>query len=153
MIKLFTSYYANYKNIPKSYLCIGISRYCPEWFETNPPDNFFFTKSNFLAPSEELLNDIKSNSITQEEYKKRYVTELYTNLAKIGYNDLGKWARDLIVIWTQENVYDGIVFMCYERPEEFCHRHIFRNILNKICNIECKEYGVKETIEPNKALF
>lgn len=149
-MKLFTSYYANYRNIPKSYICIGISRVCPEWFADNSSlDNFMFIKSNFLAPSEELLNSYKNNSITQEDYKKQYVQQIYTLLNNsIGYKDLAQWIKDLIKTFSDK--YDGIVFMCYERPEEFCHRHILRNILNNVYNIECKEFGVIETKESKK---
>lgn len=153
-MKLFTSYYANYRNIPKSYLCIGISRVCPEWFANNDLDNFMFFKSNVLAPSESLLNRIKANQITQEQYKKEYVEKLYADIQKyFNCNDLGEWAKKMLECF-KDTQWDGIVLMCYERPEEFCHRHIIRNILNKIYHIDCKEYGAKEeNIEINKALF
>lgn len=154
-MKLFTSYYANYKNIPKSYLCIGISRVCPEWFANNDLDNFMFIKSNVLAPSESLLEKIKSNQISQEQYKKEYVEHLYISLKKyFNCDDLGEWAKRLIEDF-KDTEWEGVVLMCYERPEDFCHRHIIRNLLNKVYHIECKEYGIKEEVntETSKTLF
>ena len=139
-MKLFTSYYANYKNIPSNYLCIGISRVCPEWFANANLPNFIFIKSNFMAPSFDLLNDSLED---KEAYKRRYVTELYSNLSKLGYNDLKTWVNDLFKC-EAELGFDGIVFMCYEAPDKFCHRHIVRKILNNVYNIDCKEFGIEE---------
>ena len=58
MIRLYTSYYANMKNIPANYLMVGISQFCPDWLKDDAPDNFLFVRGNFLAPTKELLNDI-----------------------------------------------------------------------------------------------
>ena len=64
----YTSYYANYKNIPKDFLCVGISRFVPETFKYSNYNNFIWNKDNFLAPSIQLLSDIKNNKIDEDEY-------------------------------------------------------------------------------------
>ncbi len=147
-MKHFTSYYANYKNIPKNYLCIGISRKCPEWFANNSESlgNFLFVKNNFLAPSEKLLNGAKNGSIDISEYKKIYIEELfYRTTVEMKYKDIVDFINQIDSFYsTCSTPYDGLVFMCYESPHEFCHRHLFRRLLTNIYHIDCEEFGVKD---------
>ena len=57
--------------------------------------------------------------------------------------------------------WDAIVFMCYEKPSDFCHRHLFRRLLNNIYHIQCDEFGCKPyevwgykpEYQPSKELF
>ena len=88
MIKLYTSYYPNMKNIPANYLMVGISQFCPEWLKDVAPDNFLFVRGNFLAPTKELLNDIKSGNIDPSEYRKRY-EEQFDEFCKNYENNYG----------------------------------------------------------------
>lgn len=147
-MKHFTSYYANYKNIPKNYLCIGISKKCPDWFINNYESlgNFLFTKNNFLAPSEKLSERFKNKSINIEEYKRIYVEELFYRLSnEMKYKDIPDFISQIDNFFsTCSTPYEGIVFMCYEYPNEFCHRHLFRRLLANIYNINCEEFGVKD---------
>ncbi len=150
-MKHFTSYYANYNNIPKNYMCIGISRFCPEWFANNELDNFMFVKDNFLAPSEELLQNYKDGKISQDQYKREYVTGVMTKVVTVmGYADLGEWIKAADQHFsTTVRQWDAIVFMCYERPDEFCHRHILRKMLTNVYHVQCDEYGYKEKTQNN----
>lgn len=140
----YTSYYANYNNIPKNYMCIGISQYCPEWFKNNDLKNFLWVKDNVFAPSAELLADSKSGQIDQDEYKKRYVTEVFQRLsARNKGNNIVSWAQLAKDTYSQMSTqYDALVFLCYERPHEFCHRHILAKLFNYY-GIECEELGVQ----------
>lgn len=73
------------KNIPTSYLMVGISRTCPEWLKDNKDDNFLFTKNNMLAPPESLLSDMKAGRIDQVEYTNRYkehIINIFINFYK-----------------------------------------------------------------------
>lgn len=146
-MKHFTSYYANYRNIPKSYLCIGISRVCPEWFYQNRDElkNFLWVKDNFLAPSEELLSGAKHGSIDIAEYKKRYLEEIFSRLPELKYSSIVDFVNKMDNHFsTCSTPYDAIVFLCYESPQEFCHRHLLRRLLTNVYKINCEEYGVKE---------
>ena len=95
-MKHFTSYYANYRNIPKDYLCIGISRTCPEWFNINQESlgNFYWVKDNVLAPPADLLDGFKHGSIDINEYKKRYIAHLFSWIEKDRmYKDIPDYSR------------------------------------------------------------
>lgn len=141
-MKLYTSYYANYQNIPKDLYCIGISRMCPEWFKNNHLTNFVHYKNNFLAPSEKLLSSFKADECTEEDYKRTYITDLFTGLKEMGYQDIPSWVSVLESNYSSN--WKGVVFLCYEKPENFCHRHLFRRLLKNIYGIPCEEYGVPE---------
>ena len=92
MIKLYTSYYANMKNIPTNYLMVGISQYCPEWLKEDAPDNFMWVKGNFLAPDKELLDDIKSGRIDHKTYTERYTNKFYESFDKsYVYKSVDDW--------------------------------------------------------------
>lgn len=149
MINFYTSYYANLKNIPKTYLCLGISYICPEWLReyNDEHPNFLFIKNKCLAPSQELLFDIKNNKISEEEYKSRYIHELFGNIInKMGYIDIPQFFKEMSnnIETGCEVQYEGIVFLCYEKPGMFCHRHLLRRLLNFIYKIPCKEFGIDE---------
>lgn len=145
-MKFYTSYYANFKNIPTDYMCVGISRTCPEGF--NEYKNFLFVKDNVLAPEQELLDDYKSGRETEDGYKRRYVEHF---LDQFGYYRKFKSFEDFIAAVEKEyeKDYEAIVFLCYEKPSDFCHRHILRDMMNKVFNIPCEEYGAFN-VEPEK---
>lgn len=146
MIDFYTSYYANYENIPKNYICVPISRVVPDGFSDYP--NITIIKDNFIAPDDNLLFDYKNGRIDEIEYKKRYINKICTYINSCDrFNDLFDWAKAVDKHYGDE--YDGIVFLCYEKPGDFCHRHIFSKLLN-LYGIECKEFKIDNK---NDALF
>lgn len=156
-MKFYTSYYGNYKNIPTDYYCVGISRYCPDGFKDNPDyKNFLFVKDNIFAPTKDLLEDMKSGNETEEGYKRRYVEHL---LSQFGEGHMYNSFEDFINAISDNfsDKYQAIVFLCYEKPNDFCHRHILRNLMNRIFHIPCEELIVeekkKETIQNQTTLF
>lgn len=145
-MQFFTSYYGNYRNIPKDYICIGISRYCPEWFRKGNYSNFVFEEDSILAPEKDLLEDIKSGRETEEGYKRRYVECLFRKLGNMSmYTYFGSLSK-------KYGQYKAIVMLCYEKPEDFCHRHILRKLMNNVFHIPCEELET-EKHQKETALF
>lgn len=156
-MKFYTSYYANFKNIPITHMCIGISSFCPNGFlndnGTSVYKNFLWNKGNFLSPSRELLFDKKSGFINEDAYERRYVEELTNKFSKIidpltnkPYESFKDWVDTLI---EEFDDYDAITFLCYEAPDKFCHRHILSKFLTNVCNIQCYEIEVNNKIDNN----
>lgn len=83
MIKFYTSYFDNYNKLPENYQCVSIARFPPENF-IHPPLSCNRINGDMLAPSSELLNKIKTNQISEEEYSKEYVKELAKSLEERG---------------------------------------------------------------------
>lgn len=138
-MKFYTSYFDNYKNIPDTYQCISIARFPPDIFK-HPPVNCNRLSGDLLAPSAELLSDIKSGKITEDEYTTRYVNELAISLNNSGYHSFKDYFNAIVNMYENQTYtkWDGIIFFCYEKPGEFCHRHILSKIINKI-GYTCEE--------------
>lgn len=107
---IYTSYFGNYKNFPAEGYIIGVTRWPPGDVE-NCID---------LAPSEKLLRQFKNKEIDEFIFKLKYINEL-NQLNKEKYR---KYLFDL------EQVYHNIILCCYEKSNEFCHRHILAEWLN-----------------------
>lgn len=129
-MELFTSYYANLKKIPMNYAAIGISRVCPDWLNGDKsPSNFYFWDDNLFAPSIDLLSEMKNGKIDRSAYTLRYYREL--NEKFHFKEDKGK-----SLLFHIEDLkrrffdYSAIVFLCYEKPTEFCHRHLLGDLLS-----------------------
>lgn len=120
---IYTSYFANLMKLDKSkYLPIGITRFPPNWFRGH--------NIEMVAPSKELLFKLKNKEIDEDTYKIRYLNDLESKKEQIinYFNMLNRpYEKD-------------IVLCCYEKSEDFCHRHILSDWLNNnILNINIKE--------------
>ena len=96
-----TSYFANWRNFPENKRKISISRFTPKWFEED-------YNALELAPSKELLLETKAGNVSDAEYEERYMKE---TLSKLDPKEISKKYKDCI-------------FLCYESPDDFCHRQL-----------------------------
>lgn len=116
----YTSYFANVKKLNKEkFRFVSITASKPDFCGDDIED------WSFIGPSLTLLKAYKKEHITKEEYIKTYVKFL---------NDSWNTFKDFLILNEDKN----IVMLCYEKPSDFCHRHILRNFLNTK-GIECKE--------------
>lgn len=116
---IYTSYFASRKYKPED--AVSIARFTPVWFKG--------LECKTLAPSFELLNWWKSRTPSEqsmESYQRSYTAKF---ILEVLYNlDVHKVAKEL----------DGKVLLCYEKSEDFCHRHIIADWL-RANGYECKE--------------
>ena len=110
-----TGYFAMAKKYKKLGFCtISVAQFNPSWY-----NGVSFPE---LAPSKELLGDYKLSGLSTDDYTKRYFEELQRPEAVASMEKLKMKAltdsRDLILL-------------CYENPEEFCHRHLLARFLNE----------------------
>ncbi len=121
MLRLRTSYFRSplvseliLTGKAKSYL-VSIARYEPKWFTGD------LRKIPSFAPTTDLLRKYKSGEVGADKY-----TEVYLNqLKKLDFNHI--------------DLRNGDILLCYERPDEFCHRHILAEYISLIyptCEIE-----------------
>ena len=73
-----------------------------------------------LAPSWSIFSEYKYNGGTQENYVKRFKAEILGNLSR------DQVLKDL------EELSGGkdVALCCYEKPGDFCHRHIVKDWLD-----------------------
>jgi len=81
-----------------------------------------------LAPSESLLKSAKAHLIDNAQYT-------------IEFN---KWLVQLDPVEVGKR-YDGCILLCYEKANDFCHRHLVREWLTK-AGIDCKEVNSNESL-------
>lgn len=122
-MKIYTSYFGNSKQLQAANVeMIGIARYKPR----------YFTGFNVVAvaPKPFMLSD----DMTVEEYVAHYEKLILEPL------DIPN------LVQTLEKMGGGkdVALCCYEKPGQFCHRHLLSDWLNKKANLGVKEFGVKE---------
>ena len=88
------------------------------------PSNSYDLQLIKLAPTAELLQKYKSNSITNEEYTSVYHNQLL-RLENSGY--IAKFVKALS---TLQELKGDVVLLCYEKKGDFCHRHLLAEYLN-----------------------
>ena len=145
-MQIYTSYFSNIPNLEAA----GI--YCVAMCLKVPP---FFEGPNFgsIAPSGSILSEHKKNH-DDERYKERYINEILC-----AYRFHPEYIPERL-----EQMSEGkdVALLCYERPEDFCHRHIFADWINeRMPELNIHEYPVypqkkekkKETYPVSNELF
>lgn len=128
-MKIVTSYYANIKNLPEDYTLISISGRISEDIL-----NAIDIHDKALAPSWSIFKDYKETYDT-EVYEKRFVNEVLPNIN----------LKHKLKEWQEISGNDKFALLCYETPNDFCHRHIVAEAFNEI-GFEVKEYKKPEEI-------
>ena len=130
---IYTSYFANLRKLPVNTIPISICGKAPDWYKglqykTLAPKYGFFMKwkenhdNDFYIKhfNEEILDLLNADNV---------VDDLQSLILKNGIDLTGK----------------DIALICYEKPIDFCHRHLVSNWLreNGYC---CEEYYNLELI-------
>ena len=122
---LYTSYFGNLANLPDNIVPISICGKAPDWYK-----GMQYKK---LAPKYDFFMKWKANH-DNEYYIKCFNEQVLSKLdAQRVYDELlymcGKFSIDK----------SEFCLICYEKPSDFCHRHLVADWFNKN-GIECKEY-------------
>lgn len=129
-MKIYTSYFANLKNLEKDDIVpIGICCYPPKWFKG--------PNLRAIAPSPDILEKCKSS---HAEYEKRYRTEVLSLF------------KDANILLERISFISGgkdTALCCYEKPSDFCHRHILTKWLEEQTGIKVEEFEKTEETKIN----
>ena len=119
---IYTSYFDNIENLPITL--------CPISIAGREPENWVFPcKAKFLAPKWSFFKTYRETG-DKDYYTKHFQEEVLDKLnAGEVYIALKLMAGDR-----------KPCLMCYEKPEEFCHRHLVANWLEEKLHIKVKEY-------------
>lgn len=125
-MKIYTSYFAKVKELEENGIVpIGIAQIPPS----------FFTGPNFacVAPTKSILFEQKANP-DNDRYTRRYLNEVLVILKD-----------PQVLIDGLEKVAHGkdVALCCFEKPNDFCHRHILAKFLNEKLNLDIEEYQFK----------
>lgn len=125
-MKIYTSYFGNIRRLNESgifAICVAIGK--PRYLNLPQMIN--------VAPTRYMLSD----ACSYEEYLKLYDQILARQNA---YQ----------VVKQIESLSGGrdVALCCYEKPGDFCHRHILAKWITDNTGIEVKEFGIVEKKEP-----
>jgi uncharacterized protein YeaO (DUF488 family) len=124
-MKIYTCYYAKVGELIKNDIVpIGISHTLPRWAKP-----FVTSELKQLAPTRDMIGDM-----SDDEYLSKYK-------AILKKNDVQEIIKLCSVLGKQKNV----ALLCYEKPPEFCHRHLVAEWIEKQSGLVVKEW---ETPKP-----
>jgi len=103
---IYTSYFSKLRYLPDNAMPVSISLSSPGWYKGK--------RYKILAPSWSILSEWRQTH-NEERYVQRFNDEILGRLHPDGiYRNLCSLA------WP----YEDVVLLCYERPSDFCHRHL-----------------------------
>ena len=130
---LYTTNFANLKKLPDNIIPIAICAKSPDWY-----NGLEYKK---LAPKYEFFIKWKETG-DADQYIKCYFEQV---LEKLNQREVYCELRALVNN-SPLNSRKDMALVCYESPDEFCHRHLVRDWLNSYCamyNIKCEEWSDK----------
>ena len=133
---IFTSYFANIKKFPKNVIPVAICAKVPDWYK-----GIRYSK---LAPNYDILMKYKDDH-NEADYIKRFnnTTLADLNPVKVSFElqDLLGSFHDIYLVLAPlcDNPSYHIALVCYEKPGDFCHRHLVADWFRRN-GIECEEW-------------
>lgn len=131
---IYTSYFAKLKSLPDNVIPISICGKAPDWYK-----GLQYKK---LAPKYDFFMKWKENH-DNDYYVKCFNEQV---LDKLNAEQVVKELDNLLLNQTVTIDYNGdpkevprIALICYEKPSDFCHRHLVADWLNKN-GFECEEW-------------
>ena len=122
MDKIYTSYFANLRNLPDNVCPISICGKAPDWYKG--------IQYKALAPKYWFFKKYKEDG-DAEFYTLAFQKDVCDALnVSTTLLDLQKLAGDKIPC-----------LLCYEKPGDFCHRHIVAEWIKNNSNIKVEELG------------
>jgi uncharacterized protein (DUF488 family) len=88
---------------------------------------------NSVVPDADLVFGLKRGEITKEYYEQQYYQMLLDRKDQIANN-----------IPFLKNGEQDAVLLCYEKPEDWCHRHILARFLNEQFGLDVTEYKFED---------
>jgi len=126
-MKVYTSYFANGKKLHEAgIMMIGIALFPPKWF--------YGVSLQQVAPTYSILHED-----TEERYVERFKNEV---LAKV---DPKEFIENVKTFSKGKDV----ALCCFEKPGDFCHRHLVADWLNEKLGLGVEEFGVKVSKNPH----
>lgn len=133
---IYTSYFAKLKSLPDNIIPISICGKAPAWYKE--------LQYKKLAPKYEFFMEWKKTHDNDYYIKcfKEQVTDqldVYETVYEL-YEKIGIYLDEEGISFSSESANEKhICLICYEKPMDFCHRHLVAKWLNDN-NFKCKEW-------------
>jgi hypothetical protein len=120
---IYTSYFAKLKSLPKNIIPISICAKAPDWYKG--------LQYKTLAPEYDFFMEWKKNH--DNDYYIKCFNELV--LEPLDARSVIRNLEGMVPYGTTD-----IALICYEKPSDFCHRHLVADWLTKN-GIPCEEWN------------
>lgn len=137
---IYTSYFAKLKSLPENIIPISICGKAPDWYKglqykkLAPKYDFFMEWKNNHD------NDYYIKCFNKQVLDKLDYSHVYDDLCDLSEEFVNALPEDDIRKQHQElNFPYAIALICYEKPTDFCHRHLVADWFNKN-GILCEEW-------------
>lgn len=133
---IYTSYFAKLKSLPDNIVPISICAKAPDWY-----NGLQYKK---LAPKYDFFMEWKrthDNDYYIKCFKEQVTDQLdvYETVYEL-YEKIGIYLDEESMSFSSESANEKhICLICYEKPVDFCHRHLVAKWLNDN-NFKCKEW-------------
>ena len=122
---IYTSYFAKLKSLPESVVPISICAKAPAWYTGLQYKRVIPKYDFFMKWKENHDNEYFIRCFKEQVLRDLNATEIVSELSRL-CSEFGRGEKD-------------IALLCYERPTDFCHRHLVASWLNEN-GFECTEY-------------
>lgn len=124
---IFTTYFAQLHNLPENIIPVSICGKAPDWYKG--------LEHKKLAPKYSFFSEWKIDH-NNDYYIEHFNTEVLDKLSPLKVvTELQMRLPEEIKIKMKAPFYDNpdwhIALVCYEKPEDFCHRHLVSKWLNE----------------------
>ena len=125
-MKVYTSYFGNARKFPRTMAQVAICAKLPSYF-SGP-------QYKPIAPTYEILTKYKQDG-DQKSYVEKYEKDV---LSKLNPHEVFDDIVRISGVGGALSLKQDIVLLCYEAPNDFCHRHLVAKWLNE------NGYNIKE---------
>ena len=122
---IYTSYFAKLKSLPDNIIPISICGKAPNWYKGLQYKNLAPKYDFFMKWKENHDNDYYIKCFNEQVLDKLKSEVVVAELSKIAGNS--------------NNNFEHICLICYEKPSDFCHRHLVADWLNEE-GFKCEEW-------------
>ena len=121
-MRIYTSYFSNLDRLEAAGIYpVAVCNKVPAFFRGPNIES--------VAPNNSILWEYKKSAGTpddQDRYRQRYINEVLCV-----YRFHPEYFTQLLESFSQSEDGKDIALLCYERPEDFCHRHILAGWMNE----------------------
>lgn len=122
---IYTSYFAKLKSLPENVIPISICGKAPDWYTGLQYKKLAPKYHFFMKWKETHNNDYYINCFNEQVLSKLNAAEVVSDFSRM-VRDFNLGKADVCLI-------------CYEKPSDFCHRHLVAEWLNEN-GFRCEEW-------------
>ena len=122
---IYTSYFANLKSLPDNIVPISICGKAPDWYKGLQYKKLAPKYDFFMKWKENHDNDYYIKCFNEQVLSKLNVAHVILDFSR------------MVSVYNLDEA--SVCLICYEKPTDFCHRHLVADWLNKN-GFKCEEW-------------